>query len=187
MKKILAMLVVGAVVGVATADITQFNFSGGTAQDQGTAFDGWSMIVAQGNASSVSDLGELTPDTLTGLGLSVAGVPGSTKLPFQPVGTLSTDYITGNGSLAGSVFGILVNKTGVTGIGDIAAGDFIGLTADFDVIDLQPGGSGTVGLPQSFNPGVVDSNLQVIPEPATIGMMGVAGLGMFLARRKARR
>lgn len=27
----------------------------------------------------------------------------------------------------------------------------------------------------------------VIPEPATIGLMGIAGLGMFLARRKARR
>lgn len=26
---------------------------------------------------------------------------------------------------------------------------------------------------------------QVIPEPATIGLMGIAGLGMFLARRKA--
>jgi len=29
--------------------------------------------------------------------------------------------------------------------------------------------------------------LPVIPEPATIGLMGVAGLGMFLARRKVRR
>lgn len=28
---------------------------------------------------------------------------------------------------------------------------------------------------------------QVIPEPATLGMMAVAGLGMFLARKKARR
>ena len=28
---------------------------------------------------------------------------------------------------------------------------------------------------------------QVIPEPATLGLMGIAGLGMFLARRKVRR
>ena len=28
---------------------------------------------------------------------------------------------------------------------------------------------------------------QVIPEPATLGLMGVAGLGMFLARKKSRR
>jgi hypothetical protein len=28
---------------------------------------------------------------------------------------------------------------------------------------------------------------QVIPEPATIGLMGIAGLGMYLARRKVRR
>jgi hypothetical protein len=30
------------------------------------------------------------------------------------------------------------------------------------------------------------TGIEVIPEPATIGMMGIAGLGMFLARRKAR-
>jgi hypothetical protein len=35
--------------------------------------------------------------------------------------------------------------------------------------------------------GAVFVNQQVIPEPATIGLMGVAGLGLFLARRKARR
>jgi len=35
----------------------------------------------------------------------------------------------------------------------------------------------------------VDANgtMVAIPEPATIGLMGIAGLGMFLARRKARR
>jgi hypothetical protein len=30
-------------------------------------------------------------------------------------------------------------------------------------------------------------NTQVIPEPGTIGMMGIAGLGMYLARKKSRR
>ena len=30
------------------------------------------------------------------------------------------------------------------------------------------------------------STWQAIPEPATIGLMGIAGLGMFLARRKVR-
>ncbi len=33
----------------------------------------------------------------------------------------------------------------------------------------------------------LDANGTVIPEPATIGLMGIAGLGMFLARRKVRR
>lgn len=32
-----------------------------------------------------------------------------------------------------------------------------------------------------------DGSITVIPEPATIGLMGIAGLGMFLARRKVRR
>jgi len=38
-------------------------------------------------------------------------------------------------------------------------------------------------------PAWIDQNgtTVVIPEPATLGLMGIAGLGMFLARRKARR
>ncbi|MEE9358731.1 MAG: PEP-CTERM sorting domain-containing protein [Sedimenticolaceae bacterium] len=36
--------------------------------------------------------------------------------------------------------------------------------------------------------GSIDANATtVIPEPATFGLMGIAGLGMFLARRKVRR
>jgi len=37
--------------------------------------------------------------------------------------------------------------------------------------------------------GIADGSIQVtvIPEPATIGLMGIAGIGMFLARRKTRR
>ena len=31
------------------------------------------------------------------------------------------------------------------------------------------------------------TTVTIIPEPATLGLMGVAGLGMFLARKKARR
>lgn len=41
--------------------------------------------------------------------------------------------------------------------------------ADFTTLDLNSGGT------------------SVIPEPATFGLMGIAGLGMFLARKKARR
>lgn len=46
------------------------------------------------------------------------------------------------------------------------------------------------------NPGPGETNVQfdftgstwvAVPEPATIGLMGIAGLGLFLARRKARR
>ncbi len=35
--------------------------------------------------------------------------------------------------------------------------------------------------------GISDNGTTVVPEPATLGLMGVAGLGMFLARRKSRR
>jgi len=35
--------------------------------------------------------------------------------------------------------------------------------------------------------GAATGSVTVIPEPATFGLMGIAGLGMFLARKKARR
>lgn len=40
----------------------------------------------------------------------------------------------------------------------------------------------------TFNAGTLDSGAAaLVPEPATFGLMGIAGLGMFLARKKARR
>ena len=58
---------------------------------------------------------------------------------------------------------------------------------DGPLVDLQP----DTGLPpastQLLNGGGIQSNIEVVPEPATLGLMGVAGLGMFLARRKSRR
>ena len=50
--------------------------------------------------------------------------------------------------------------------------------------------SGPLGPPaESYDIGqgaFAVADQQVIPEPATIGLMGIAGLGMFLARRKVR-
>ena len=188
MKKVLVMLVVGSLVASVSADLTEFRFKGGEAQDQGVAFDSWSLVILQGNNTSVSGLLAYTPETLQSMGLPNAGALETAKLPFNPTGTLTTEFITGDASLVGDVFGILVNRTGVTDIAQIVAGDWIGWTIDFGVIDLQPGGAGTpIGTAQDFSTGVVNADTQVVPEPATFGLMGVAALGLFLARKKARR
>lgn len=43
------------------------------------------------------------------------------------------------------------------------------------------------GINFDNNAAGASANAVVIPEPATFGLMGIAGLGMFLARKKARR
>jgi len=65
----------------------------------------------------------------------------------------------------------------------IAGGTYYDITAAFGGL-ANPNPPNT---PQTFNPGNLKTDTPVVPEPATIGLMGIAGLGMFLARRKSRR
>lgn len=61
-------------------------------------------------------------------------------------------------------------------------------SSSFQLPDLTgPLGPGDSDVAQSNFSFSGKSWSQVVPEPATIGLMGVAGLGMFLARRKTRR
>ena len=75
---------------------------------------------------------------------------------------------------------------------DAAGGKFY-QTAVFTASDIAPPAS-----PQIFEADGVDAPVfaglqsngdvyQVVPEPATFGLLGVAALGLFLARKKARR
>ncbi|MDF7825020.1 PEP-CTERM sorting domain-containing protein, partial [Pontiellaceae bacterium B12227] len=70
--------------------------------------------------------------------------------------------------------------------GGIAEGDLIGLYV-FNIVDQAAAGSPAPATPQNVAIPSLDANVTVIPEPATLGLLGIAGLGMFLARRKARR
>ena len=88
---------------------------------------------------------------------------------------------------------------------DYAAPDFADVfTVVFDNADISSADNYMVVDTAAFNtadaaPPAVAINYNVdspittgatwaaIPEPATIGLMGIAGLGMFLARKKARR
>jgi len=50
-------------------------------------------------------------------------------------------------------------------------------------IPQRPVPTGAADLTFTFGP---NAQWQTIPEPATIGLMGIAGMGLFLARRKVR-
>jgi len=189
MKKMLTVLGVCVIASIASADLTEFRFKG-EAQVQGVASDNWSMLVFGGSASGLSGLvsdNSINLDDMLGLGLSKVGSPLNAKPVFKPEGYMITEFITGDSSLVGDVFGLLVGRTGVTSVDDIALGDFVALTSTFAVEELRAAGPGSPVTPsQDFSVGTLNAATQVIPEPATVGLLGVAGLGMFLARRKVR-
>lgn len=99
---------------------------------------------------------------------------------------------------------LLSGKAGVSYGTSIPTGDWASLLGESVYTVIFKGGSIaassqavvvdplTTALPAS-DPGdyvlgsVGGSYVPVIPEPATFGLMGVAGLGLFLARRKSRR
>lgn len=105
-----------------------------------------------------------------------------------------TDFAAGNfGTIQATYLGAPVyarifndnDMSGTISVGDnyyigaiqaAANKDFSGLPPVAELYNLGGGQDGQLA-----------SGLVVIPEPATFGLMGIAGLGMFLARKKARR
>lgn len=183
MKKMLTVLAVAAVVMSASADLTGFYFTGGKAYDNtDTAFTMGADLSMQvflnvdlsayvvENEINISDIPAAFTELAVAIGPVVAG------------GKYSTGQYAGDGSIAGSTaYGVLK-----IGSGAIEVGDWIAISSGFTVNELDPGGAPPAAT-QNFAAGDLTTNVQVIPEPATLGLMGVAGLGMFLARRKARR
>ena len=59
--------------------------------------------------------------------------------------------------------------------------------ADWVLVGTDPGTVFSGSIMEDVTTNIDSQGTQVIPEPATFGLMGIAGLGMFLARKKARR
>ena len=194
MKKVLALLAVGALAVTASADLTQFSWvtsdsvvdSGGVTLSTGGAYV-LSLIDDDGTADVLSYVSGLQINIFDLQSFAEVASSSITVAAAGPVaGKWSSDLVEGTGSWAGKyVYAII---TDADSIANIEVGDYIGISAVAGPLtELQE----DAGLPQSaaqaFNGGAVSVNVEVVPEPATFGLMGVAGLGIFLARRKAGR
>ena len=190
MKKVLAVLVVGVMCGSAVADVVQFKWTGGSAAD-GVAGGDLVLTFLETNSKGlisayvVDDKIDVA-DLAMFVGTEYAALP-AIVIPVGPAaGKWATDYM--NDVSAADVQAYAV----VGDIATLAVGDtFIMMSSLVMVDNLQnydpiTGDPTTVDLPQSLAPGAM-ATVEVIPEPATFGLMGVAALGMFLARKKARR
>lgn len=195
MKKVMAMLVAASVAGVAAADIAvDFQNNGGVYTDSGLYNESYTIQLVW-NASGIQN--QVQAGTLLGAGdvvLQTVNTPVGFAGTFNVGTVFGTDAIVGSDVLLGYL-SVRVFDDAQVGVGEFGAlytldGD--GTLTEYDsltpsttyVTDPLAGGPMTGGaMPVAAGPNAVE----VIPEPATIGLMGVAGLGLYLARRKARR
>jgi hypothetical protein len=194
MKKMLTLMAVGALVVTASADLTKFQWVTGT-----SVVDNNGISLATGDAYVLSLLdSDSTPDILSyisGGQISLVDLQsfsevGSSLITVAAVGPVAGKWtsqaVTGTGTWVGQyAYAIIANAPTIN---DIAVGDYIGVSQIGGPLnELQPDPNLPPSAQQQFNGGAVAVNVQVIPEPATLGLMGVAGLGLFLARKKNRR
>ena len=189
MKKLMTMIVAATVAGVATADLTAWNVSGGVATDEaGTSFAAFALTAITLSGDQVALLSGGSIDLTLLQSLTVAGDVSAVGVGPAFLGGKYGTAFDSDGSAAGLATFLIVNRA-ITGFGDIVVGDYVGVASSTFTIDelwaTYPGGT---PLPtQGIVLGNVQTNTQVvIPEPATLGLMGIAGLGMFLARKKTR-
>lgn len=189
MKKVLLTMTVAAIVSVASADLTQWNLQGGVAYDQtGTAFlNNASTALTFLNVGDEFDGGTIDIAVLQGLN-SIGGIFAVGVAPSFLGGAWGASGFTDDASAIGTGTLLIVNRA-ISALGEIAVGDYVGIaTPAFDITERWPVGDPAPGLPEAYVLSDVTTNIEVvaIPEPATLGLMGIAGLGMFLARKKSR-
>ncbi len=165
MKKLVIALVAFAAVAHADITVNLFTEYGLFAPNGVDAFlaDGETATITLNNAADDSEIGD--PITMTA---DIAAGDWSEYV-----------YLTGttieDSALAGaSVYALAVNNT--------TAWYFQGATVAVPDVDL----AGTPApTPASYNFGGADGGV-AIPEPATVGLMGIAATALFAARRNVR-
>jgi len=195
MKKVLLLIAAGALAVSASADLTSFQWVTGT-----SVVDNGGTTLATGDAYVLSVLdsdgvADIWADIFGGK-IDIADLASYSEIGSSSIIVASTgpavgkwtasEKVIGTGSWVGSyVYSIIADAASIA---DISVGDYIGISAVAGPLnELQADSALPPNPHQEFKTGgTVAVNVQVIPEPATVGLMGIAGLGLFLARRKAR-
>lgn len=181
MKSKIALFAALAVASVATADfaVNLVNDAGySAAADAGSAQYLVQLIQNDGSAATSVDAGSLlgSGDNLvysftTGVGFA---------------GTFNEGVQTSDVGTSGEIV-VRIFESGAS-VGSVGS-QWTVATGTFNVYDsLAPAtvydANGLVDSP--FTLGTSGTAVTVIPEPATIGLLGIAGAGLFAARRKTR-
>ena len=185
MKNTLAVLAIGAIVVSASADTINFKWTG--VDGDGTAAD--TLITSVGAGGQIDAIVDFTGNTvqlvdlLAPTWLDALAVQ---EVPSFLGGGVDTPSLTIFDMAYAGQFGqgIVVNGgVAYTSIADLQIGDTFDITTSrvFADAGVAP------GIPENLSMAPQSVTIEVIPEPATLGLMGIAGLGMFLARKKARR
>ena len=157
--------------------IDLINSAGWCATDVGTGQYTVQLVANNDGAATIVD-----PDTLLGEGdtllasyTSAVGWAGT--FSSQGVGTYSTPS---SGNVVIRIFDLGAGNGDTGSQWEVAAAAF----TEYD--SLNPGTIySTEGLVSSpFTLGTSGTAVNVIPEPATIGLLGIAGAGLYAARRK---
>jgi hypothetical protein len=197
MKKTMAVLMVVAVAGVASADLavnaknqTPLVREGFTEVGPGQGLEAGAYVQLLWSADNTGYQSDDLNDSLLNAGEYLlregyAGNVGLFNLTSDPAFT-SAD-VGGADINAGYFYARVFER------GTVAPGDFfleMGITGPtLTAYDpLVPTSTYSFNMGADLTEVWIDAQgTTVVPEPATIGLMGIAGLGLVLARRKARR
>ena len=189
MKLKIAILAAASIASVSVADFS-INFAvpyGVSASGGGAFIDASSgtatLVLYTAGANGVADFEAGGKVKIGGLASGDDTLLGN--YTFTAAGGAYDGYVSGFGQNvtaafadSGKVFGRVIQGSASAGA-EVATGS-VGTFSDLDL-------SGTPPPPENYfvDGGVgITANSTVIPEPATIGLLGIAGAGLFAARRK---
>lgn len=189
MKLKIAILAAASIASVSVADFS-INFAvpyGVNASDGGAFIDASSgtatLVLYTAGANGVADFEAGGQVKIGGLASGDDTLLGT--YTFTAAGGTYDGYVSGFGQNvtaafadSGKVFGRVIQGSASAGA-EVATGS-VGTFSDLDL-------SGTPPPPENYfvdGGSGITANSTVIPEPATIGLLGIAGAGLFAARRK---